>query len=61
MKNRFGTLKTLCVTMILGLGILLYSVSPAAAEPASPDMPVKRGMYGDEVSKLQNKLKEYGY
>lgn len=61
MKKRFVTLKILCATMILGLGVLLFSVSPAAAEPASPDMPVKRGMYGDEVSKLQNKLKEYGY
>ena len=40
---------------------LLFIVSPVAAEPASPDMPVKKGMYGDEVSKLQNKLGEYGY
>ena len=47
--------------MVLLLGILIFSAVPAAAEPASPDMPVKRGMYGDEVSKLQNKLKEYGY
>ena len=61
MKRRFVTVKTICAMMVLGLGILLFSVSSAAAEPASPDMPVKRGMYGDEVSKLQNKLKEYGY
>ena len=40
---------------------LLFIVSPVAAEPASTDMPVKKGMYGDEVSKLQNKLGEYGY
>ncbi len=40
---------------------LFLIVSPVAAEPASPDMPVKKGMYGDEVSKLQNKLGEYGY
>lgn len=40
---------------------LFFIVSPVAAEPASPDMPVKKGMYGDEVSKLQNKLGEYGY
>lgn len=51
----------LMVMILLLLGIIAFSVAPAAAEPASPDMPVKRGMYGDEVSKLQNKLREYGY
>ena len=49
------------VMAALLLGIFAFSSLPAAAEPASPDMPVKRGMYGTEVSKLQNKLKEYGY
>lgn len=50
----------LCLIALL-VGILLFSIAPVAAEPASPDMPVKRGMIGDEVSKLQNKLMEYGY
>lgn len=49
------------IVAALLLGIVAFTAVPAAAEPADPNMPVKRGMYGDEVSKLQNKLKEYGY
>ena len=53
-------LRNLAVVVIASV-MMLLAIPYAAAEPASPDMPVKRGMYGDEVSKLQNKLKEYGY
>jgi hypothetical protein len=53
-------LKNWAVVMV-GVVMMFLAIPYAAAEPASPDMPVKRGMYGDEVSKLQNKLKEYGY
>jgi len=50
------------LVVVLVVFIMMFLAIPyAAAQPASPDMPVKRGMYGDEVSKLQNKLKEYGY
>lgn len=49
------------VMAALLLGLLVFFAGPVAAEPADPNMPVKRGMVGDEVSKLQNKLKEYGY
>ena len=52
--------RTLSV-VVVAFVMLFLAIPYAAAEPASPDMPVKRGMYGDEVSKLQNKLKEYGY
>lgn len=45
----------------LTLTFFVLTISLGLAQPASPDMPVKRGMYGDEVVKLQNKLKEYGY
>ncbi len=61
MKQAIEQKQKIVWMMVLLLGILIFSAVPAAAEPASPDMPVKRGMYGDEVSKLQNKLKEYGY
>ena len=60
MQKKIGFRKYSCVSLLL-FGILLFTVSTAAAEPASSDMPVKKGMYGDEVSKLQNKLREYGY
>ena len=53
-------LRNLAVAVIASV-MMFLAIPYAAAEPASPDMPVKRGMYGDEVSKLQNKLKEYGY
>ena len=53
-------LRNLAVAVITSV-MMFLAIPYAAAEPASPDMPVKRGMYGDEVSKLQNKLKEYGY
>ncbi len=46
---------------LLAFGLFFGWVSCASAQPASPDMPVKRDMYGDEVTKLQTKLKEYGY
>lgn len=49
------------ISVLLFFCWLFFIVSPVAAEPASPNMPVKKGMYGDEVSKLQNKLGEYGY
>ena len=50
------------LVVVLVVFIMMFLAIPYAdAQPASPDMPVKRGMYGDEVSKLQNKLKEYGY
>ena len=49
------------LAMTLVFGLFNFSATAAAAEPASPDMPVKRGMVGDEVTKLQNKLKDYGY
>ena len=53
-------LRNLAVAVVAA--VMMFLASPyASAQPASPDMPVKRGMYGDEVSKLQNKLKEYGY
>ena len=61
MKQSFEYRKHLCRILLLFLGGLFFVVSSAAAEPASSDMPVKQGMYGDEVSKLQNKLQEYGY
>lgn len=61
MVIRPGTRKYRMLGSLL-LFFLLYSLAAAAAaEPASPDMPVKKGMYGDEVSKLQGKLREYGY
>jgi len=47
--------------ILLAFGLLVSWAPCVSAQPASPDMPVKRGMYGDEVAKLQNKLKEYGY
>ncbi len=53
-------LRNLAVALIASV-MMFLAIPYAAAQPASPDMPVKRGMYGDEVSKLQNKLKEYGY
>ena len=53
-------LRNLAVAVIASV-MMFLAIPYASAQPASPDMPVKRGMYGDEVSKLQNKLKEYGY
>lgn len=53
-------LRNLAMAVVMVV-VMFLAIPYAAAEPASPDMPVKRGMYGDEVSKLQNKLKEYGY
>ena len=53
-------LRNLAVAVVAAV-MLFLAIPYASAQPASPDMPVKRGMYGDEVSKLQNKLKEYGY
>lgn len=47
--------------VVVAAVMMFFAIPYASAQPASPDMPVKRGMYGDEVSKLQNKLKEYGY
>ena len=53
-------LRNLAVAVVAAV-MMFLAIPYASAQPASPDMPVKRGMYGDEVSKLQNKLKEYGY
>ncbi len=53
-------LRNLAMAVVMVV-VMFLAIPYAAAEPASPDMPVKRGMYGDEVSKLQNNLKEYGY
>ena len=53
-------LRKLAVAVVAAV-MMFLAIPYASAQPASPDMPVKRGMYGDEVSKLQNKLKEYGY
>ena len=61
MKQYYHVGNRFFVVCALMFGLLSFSAVPVAAEPASPDMPVKRGMVGDEVSKLQNKLKEYGY
>lgn len=47
--------------LFLMAGVLCFSIPSVSAEPATSDMPIKRGMEGNEVSKLQNKLKEYGY
>jgi len=60
MERRDEFRKYSCLIVLL-FGVLFFAVSSAFAEPASPDMPVKKGMYGDEVTKLQNKLREYGY
>jgi len=59
MQSRFMYSKQ--ISVLLFFCWLFFIVSPVAAEPASPNMPVKKGMYGDEVSKLQNKLGGYGY
>jgi cell wall-associated NlpC family hydrolase len=61
MKRIFKYQRYFCLVLLLLVGMMLFTISSVAAEPASPDMPVKKGMYGDEVSKLQNKLREYGY
>ncbi len=61
MELKFNFRKKFSLMVLLLFGVFIFVVTPAAAEPASPDMPVKRGMYGDEISKLQTKLKEYGY
>ncbi len=61
MKEKSKYCKHICKMLVLFAGMFLVAISSVAAEPASPDMPVKKGMYGDEVSKLQNKLQEYGY
>ena len=53
-------LRNLAVAVVAAV-MMFLAIPYASAQPASTDMPVKRGMYGDEVSKLQNKLKEYGY
>lgn len=53
-------LRNLAVAVVAAV-MMFLAIPYASAQPANPDMPVKRGMYGDEVSKLQNKLKEYGY
>ena len=53
-------LRNLAVAVVAAV-MMFLAIPYASAQPASPDMPVKRGMYGDEFSKLQNKLKEYGY
>ena len=53
-------LRNLAVAVVAAV-MMFLAIPYASAQPASPDMPVKRGMSGDEVSKLQNKLKEYGY
>lgn len=60
MVLNFRTVLKLRVSLCLLICVFVL-ISTGMAQPASPDMPVKRGMYGDEVIKLQNKLKEYGY
>ena len=61
MKRNNKSIVKLFVILALVCGLFSFLATAAAAEPANPNMPVKRGMYGDEVTKLQNKLTEYGY
>ena len=61
MKEKNRKIRRFFVTAVLVVGLFNFFAISAYAEPSSPDMPVKRGMVGDEVTKLQNKLKEYGY
>jgi peptidoglycan hydrolase-like protein with peptidoglycan-binding domain len=59
MQHKFNYQKHFSILVLFSL--LFFVISPVAAEPTSSDMPVSKGMFGDEVSKLQKKLGEFGY